>query len=311
MILVTGGAGFIGSNLVSALLAKGHRVRILDNFSTGKRENLAGFENEVEVVEGDLRDFDTVLRAVHGVNRVFHLAALTSVPMSVKDPRSTNDSNINGTLNLLVASRDASVKRVIYASSCAVYGGEPDLPKTERMRTAPLTPYALQKMAGEYYCRQFHALYGLQTLSLRYFNVFGPKQDPTSVYAGVISKFMDRIFDGRAPVVFGDGQQSRDFIYVDEVVRANLLALEAKKAEGGVINIATGSGTTINQLIDCLARLIGREWTATYESRREGDILHLVADVACAQTDLGFQNQVLFEEGLRKYLEWYREHGQP
>ena len=255
-VLVTGGAGFIGSNLTEALLKQGHSVRVLDNFSTGKRENLVFDEgySTLEIIEGDITEYQICQSAMKAVEFVFHQAALPSVHQSVEDPLTSNRVNVEGTLNILLAARDAGVKRVIYASSCAIYGDDPSLPKKEDMAPHPLSPYALQKYIGERYCRLFSQLYRLETVSLRYFNVFGPKQNPDSVYAAVIPRFIDALFEGRSPVVFGDGEQSRDFVFIDDVVQANLLAMSAHHLYGDVINVACGRSLSLNELLVILKR---------------------------------------------------------
>ncbi len=257
LMLVTGGAGFIGSHIAERLVGLGHDVRILDNFSTGRRENLASFEDGVDVLEGDLRDVPSVERAVRGVEVVFHEAALASVPRSVSDPVSSNDVNVTGTLNLLVASRDAGVRRVVYASSSSVYGDSPELPKLESMASSPQSPYAVTKLAAENYCMVFSSLYGLECVALRYFNVFGPRQDPGSQYAAVVPLFVTALFEGRRPVIYGDGEQSRDFTYVANVVDANLLAMSSDGAVGEVFNVACGCTSTVNELLSRLQEIVG------------------------------------------------------
>jgi nucleoside-diphosphate-sugar epimerase len=258
-ILVTGGAGFIGSNLTEALLKQGHQVRILDNFSTGKRENLAFGEAypSFEIIEGDIRDLTFCQQTIKGIEFVFHQAALPSVQRSVEDPLPSNSVNVGGTLNVLLAARDAGVKRLIYTSSSSVYGDTPTLPKREAMPANPLSPYALHKYIGEQYCRLFFHLYGLETVSLRYFNIFGPKQDPTSIYSAVIPKFIDALLEGRSPIIFGNGEQSRDFTYIDNVVQANLLAMAREHLNGETINIACGRRTSVSQLLNILKNIMG------------------------------------------------------
>jgi UDP-glucose 4-epimerase len=305
MYLITGGAGFIGSNIAEYLLKQGKPVRIFDNFSTGKEENIADFLDDVELVRGDLRDLDAVRKAAAGVEFILHQGALPSVPISVQDPIGTNDSNVGGTLNILVAARDGGVKRVVFASSCAIYGDDPALPKIEAMPSDPISPYALQKLAGEYYCRQFHQLYGLETVSLRYFNVYGKRQDPTSLYSAVIPRFLDAVFAGKPPTIFGDGEQTRDFIFVEDVVRANLAALDAKEAPGAVVNVASGDRLSINQIVSHISTILGREIHPVHEPEREGDIRHSYAETAKAESVIGFTAQTRFEDGLKKYIDWF------
>jgi len=308
-VLVTGGAGFIGSNLAKALLNEGHRVRILDNFSTGKRENLI-FQNEgagVEIIEGDIRDLEICRRAEEGVEFVFHQAALPSVQRSVEDPLESNSVNAEGTLNVLLAARDAGVKRVIYAASSSVYGDTPTLPKREEMPPNPLSPYALQKYIGEQYCRLFFQLYGLETVSLRYFNVFGPKQDPASIYSAVIPRFINALIEELSPVIFGDGEQSRDFTYVDNVVRANLLAMSADRLQGEAINIACGERISLNQLLGILKEILGSKQLPIYEEPRQGDVKHSLADIRKGKEVLDYEPSVGIEAGLEKTVEFFRK----
>jgi UDP-glucose 4-epimerase len=296
--LVTGGAGFIGSHLAARLVADGKRVRIFDNFSTGSRSNLAAVAGDIEVIEGDLRDEAAVRRATDGVAVIFHQAADPSVPRSIVDPRTTYDVNVTGTLNVLLAARDAGCRRVVFASSCAVYGNDPVLPKHEGMVAAPASPYASSKLAGEELCAVFARAYGLETVALRYFNVFGPRQDPNSPYAAVIPRFLDALRRGESPVVYGDGEQTRDFIPVAGVVEANLRAAVAQGVAGRVFNVASGRPVSLNELLGKLAALLGVEVSAIYEPERAGDIRHSAADVCTAQTVLGFEAQMSLEEGL-------------
>ncbi|MEP7338248.1 MAG: SDR family oxidoreductase, partial [Acidobacteriota bacterium] len=292
LYLVTGGAGFIGSHIAEALVKRGDRVRVLDNLSTGKRENLAHIAGEVEFIEGDIRDYETTLRAMEEVSVVFHEAAIPSVPRSVKDPQLNHDNNVNGTFNVLLAARDAEVKRVVFAASSSAYGETEVLPKQEEMRPSPLSPYAVAKLVGEYYCQVFTRVYGLETVCLRYFNVFGPRQDPSSPYSGVISKFITTLLNGRAPVIFGDGEQSRDFTYIDNVVAANLSAAEAPAAAGQVMNLGLCERTTLNQLLGELQRIIGTSLAPQYEDARTGDIRHSLADITRAEELLGYRPTV-------------------
>ncbi|MBN1268171.1 MAG: SDR family oxidoreductase [Kiritimatiellae bacterium] len=304
--LVTGGAGFIGSNLSRALTEAGLSVRVLDNFSTGRRENLADLGADVDLVEGDIRDADAVAQAVRGVRYVFHLAALPSVIRSVGDPAATNDVNITGTLNALLAARDANVERFVFSSSSSVYGDTPTLPKQEDMTPMPLSPYAVSKLAGEHYSRIFHKLYGLKTFALRYFNVFGPRQDPASQYAAVIPLFIDALREGRAPTIYGDGEQTRDFTFVDDVVHGNLCCCTARdEAAGQVYNIAAGGRTSVNDLAAALARLMGKDVAPVHADPRPGDVRDSQAAHERAARLLGWSARVSFEEGLRQTVEWF------
>jgi UDP-glucose 4-epimerase len=308
-MLVTGGAGFIGSHLAERLADLGHEVRVLDNFSTGRRENLASFAGRVEVVEGDIRDARVVAAAVRGVDVVFHEAALASVPRSVDDPLTSDQVNVHGTLNVLVASREAGVRRVVYASSSSIYGNSPALPKREDMNPAPESPYATGKLAGELYCRVFSSLYGLPCVSLRYFNVFGPRQDPASQYAAVVPLFSRAFLDGGQPVIYGDGEQSRDFTFVRNVVDANLAAAERGEAAGRSLNVACGATTTVNDLCERLRALTGSAAKPRFEPPRPGDVKHSYADISLARTLLGFEPSVGLDEGLARTVEWYRGSG--
>ncbi len=305
-VLVTGGLGFIGSHLSEALVAKGHRVRVLDNLYSGRRANLRAVRGDVEIMKGDCADPAAVRRAVRGIEVVFHEAAIPSVALSVEDPALCDRANATATLTLLVAARDAGVRRVVYAGSSAVYGDQPGRAKREDMRPQPLSPYAVAKLVGEEYLRVFAGLYGMETVTLRYFNVFGSRQDPGSPYSGVISLFTTALIAGRTPVIYGDGRQSRDFTYVANVVHGNLLALEAKGLQGQSINVATGRGVTLLALLDTLARQTGRPAKARHRPARAGDIRHSVADVSLARRVLGYRPSVGFEEGLRLTVDWYR-----
>jgi UDP-glucose 4-epimerase len=296
--LVTGGAGFIGSQLAARLVAGGARVRVFDNFSTGSWDNLAAIAADIDVVEGDLRDEAAVRRATDGVTIVFHQAADASVPRSVVDPRTTYDVNVTGTLNVLLAARDSGCRRVVFASSCAVYGDDPALPKHEGMVPVPVSPYAASKLVGEVLCAVFTRTYGLETVALRYFNVFGPRQNPDSPYAAVIPRFLDALRRGESPVVYGDGEQTRDFVYVATVVEANMRAAEAAGVAGRVFNVASGRPVSINEVLGKLAALLGAEARAVYEPARAGDIRHSAADVRAAQTALGLVTHVSLEQGL-------------
>lgn len=305
---MTGGAGFIGSNLTEALLKAGHLVRVIDNFSTGKKENLA-FEEAyafLEIMEGDICDLATCKRVMEGIEYVFHQAALPSVQRSVEDPMGSNEANIVGTLNILIAARDAGVKRVIYAASSSAYGDTPTLPKREDMVPNPLSPYALQKFVGEQYCRLFFQLYGLETLSLRYFNIFGPKQDPNSIYSAVIPRFIHALLSGRPPVIYGDGEQSRDFTYIDNVILANLLAMKVERTQGEVVNIACGRRVSLNQLLKILQDVLGIHTRPLYEEPRKGDVRHSLADIGMAKELLNYAPRVGIEEGLRHTAEYFK-----
>ncbi len=306
--LVTGGAGFIGSHTVEELVHRGHSVVVVDDLSAGKKENLAAVEGKIEFVSGSVTDLDVVRGACRGVDCVLHLAARTSVPRSVKDPLETNDVNVNGTLNVLVAARDAGVRRVVFAASSSAYGDTPALPKSESMRPMPMSPYGVSKLAGEAYAQAFGHVYGLENVSLRYFNVFGPRQDPNSPYSGVLSRFITAMLDGAQPVVYGDGAQSRDFTYVENVVQANLLACETPGVSGMVFNVGTGQRCTLNQTLRLLEAVAGKPARARYERARSGDIRDSQADVTLARAKLGYNPRIGFEEGLRRTWEWYRAH---
>ena len=299
LVLVTGGAGFIGSNLVRALLARGDRVRILDNFATGRRDNLAEIAGDVEVVEGDLRSYERVHTAVRGVEVVFHQGALGSVPRSVQDPLTSTAVNVEGTLNVLLAARDEGVGRVVAASSSSVYGDGGTFPRVETQAPNPISPYAVAKLAAERFCVSFFRVYGLEAVALRYFNVFGPRQDPSSQYAAVVPLFVHAIEEGSPVTIYGDGEQSRDFTYVENVVDANLLAADAEGAGGHVLNIAAGGSETVNTLADTIGRLLDRPVTRSYRPPRAGDVQQSWADVSRAQETIGFEPRVGFEEGLR------------
>ena len=306
--LVTGGAGFIGSNLVRFLLKKKHRVTVLDNFATGKRANLVGLEDRIELVEGDIRDRKAVDRAIQGVKAVFHEAALGSVPRSVADPMTSHDVNVNGTVCVLEAARAAGVKRVIFAASSSAYGNQKVSPKVETMVPMPISPYAANKLACEGYFRAYAAAYGLETLCLRYFNVFGPYQDPAGAYAAVIPAFVSRLLAGKTPVVFGDGQQSRDFCFIDNVCQANWLAANAPASvcQGQALNIACHHRTSLNQILRQIAKLLKVKVAADYQPTRAGDVKHSLADVSLARKTIGYVPQVFFEEGLARSIEWYK-----
>jgi UDP-glucose 4-epimerase len=305
--LVTGGAGFIGSTLVERLLERGHSVRVVDNFSTGFRRNLDPFLDSIELIEGDLTDLSVCQATLPGMEYVLHQAAIPSVPRSVEDPLRSHTANVNATLNLLVAAREAQVKRFVFASSSSVYGESETLPKVETMRENPLSPYAVMKLVGEKYGAVFHRIYGCPFVALRYFNVFGPRQDPHSPYSAVISRFVEAALRGTRPLVYGDGEQSRDFTYVDNVVEANLLACQAEGVEGMVFNVATGERHTLNQLLSALSSIVGHKVEPEYSSPRRGDVRHSQAALEKARRFLGFQPQVGFQEGLERTVEWYRK----
>ena len=301
--LITGGAGFIGSNLVEELLKAGSFVRVLDNFSTGKRENLAPFKNDIELVEGDIRSYHLVRKATQDIDVVLHQAALPSVPRSINDPITSDEVNVAGTLNILEASRDAGVWKVVYASSSSVYGDNPQLPKNEQMTPNPLSPYAVSKLAGENYCRVYSRIYGLRTIALRYFNVFGPRQDPNSQYSAVIPLFISRVLKGDRPIIYGDGEQSRDFTYVANVVEANLLAAVAECPGGQAMNCACGERTSLNQLVEKIGQLTGRDIEPVYQEPRPGDIKHSLADISLAESSIRYKPHLSFRKGIQLTME--------
>lgn len=309
--LVTGGAGFIGSNIVEELLKRGEKVGVLDNFSTGRRENLKDFVHDIELIEGDIRSLSAVYRAVDDVDFILHQAALPSVPRSIADPVTTNEVNITGTLNVLIAARDRGVRRVVFASSSSVYGNDPRLPKHEDMRPRPMSPYAISKLAGEAYCSVFTQLYGLDTVILRYFNIFGPRQDPTSQYSSVIPKFIGLMFKNKRPTIYGDGKQSRDFTFVANIVSANLKACESESLpEERVFNCAYGNQISVQELVIELNRILGRNITPTFTQPRPGDVLNSYADVSRAVHYLQYKPFVRFHEGLKRTTEWFSKDRQ-
>jgi len=306
--LVTGGAGFIGSHIVEELVGRGEKVRVLDNFLTGKRENIAPFLDRIELIEGDIRDLETCRRAVEGIHYVLHQAALISVPLSIQDPIAAHGINISGTLNLLWASAGARIQRFVFASSAAVFGDDKRLPQREGNEGLPLSPYALSKLIGEQYCQFFNHIYALETISLRYFNVFGPRQDPLSPYASVIPLFIRKALAGERLQIYGDGEQSRDFIFVDDIVEANLRAAHSPdEAAGRVYNIARGEQRTVNSLAAEVNRLAGSSVEPVHLEPRPGDIRHSFADISRARNTLGFRSAVSFEEGIRRTISWYRK----
>ena len=304
--LITGGAGFIGSHLVRELLRRRQKVRVLDNFSTGKKDNLRGCLDRVELIRGDVRDLSVVRRAVRGADYVLHQAALASVPRSIDHPLETNQVNVEGTLNLLQAARESGTKRFVLASSSSVYGTSPRLPKRESARPRPISPYAISKFTGEQYCRVFFQLYGLPTFCLRYFNVFGPRQDPNSQYAAVIPKFILALLNGKRPIIYGDGRQSRDFSFVSNVVQANILACRTQLAGGQVFNVACGRRYTIDDLAARLSRILGFRDEPVHADPRPGDVRHSLADITRARKMLGYRPQVSFQEGLERTVAWFR-----
>jgi len=304
--LVTGGAGFIGSNTVEELVRRGHSVVVLDDLSAGKEENLAEVRNKITFMKGSIIDIEVVRKAMHEADFVLHLAARTSVPRSVKDPIESNKINIDGTLNVLVAARDAKVKRVVFAASSSAYGETPTLPKVETMQPAPISPYGVTKYVGELYAQVFGRCYSLENVCLRYFNIFGPKQDPSSPYSGVLAKFCTCFLEETEPVIFGDGEQSRDFTFVENAVQANLLACEAPNVSGRTFNVGTGGRFTLNQTVELLGKISGTALKPQYEPPREGDIRDSQADITQARQLLGYDAPVGFEEGLTRTFEWYR-----
>jgi len=305
--LITGGAGFIGSHLAAALIQAGARVRIIDDLSTGHRENLEEIGGDLDFVHGSIADPKALIRAFQDVELVFHEAAIPSVPRSVENPKATHQASVDGTFSLLLAARDQKIRRVIYAASSAAYGDQPDLPKREDMRPCPLSPYAVAKLVGEYYCQVFSRVYGVETVSLRYFNVFGPRQDPSSEYSGVISRFISALLLGGRPIIYGDGEQTRDFTYISNVVAANLAAAEAPRVVGKVINVANGERITLNQLLAELKDLTGKQdVTAEYLDPRLGDVRHSLADITMARELLGYESKVALREGLQRTIDWWK-----
>jgi len=304
--LVTGGAGFIGSNTVDELVRRGHSVVVLDDLSSGKEDNLAEIRNKITFIKGSITDIEVVRRAMHEAEYVLHLGARTSVPRSVKDPIDTNKINIEGTLNVLVAAKELKVKRVVFAASSSAYGETPTLPKVETMQPQPISPYGVTKYVGELYGQTFGRCYGLENVSLRYFNIFGPRQDPSSPYSGVLAKFCTAFLEDTPPLVFGDGEQTRDFTYVENAVQANLLACEAPNASGKVFNVGVGERISLNEVLRELGKITGKRLEAKYEPPRDGDIRDSQADISQARECLDYDPQVSFEEGLARTFEWYR-----
>lgn len=306
--LVTGGAGFIGSHITEELVKRGESVRVLDNFLTGKKENLAPFLSDIDLIEGDIRDYSQCQKAVKGIDHVLHQAALPSVPRSVSDPITSNEINITGTLNMLTASKDKEIKSFVFASSSSVYGDDQRLPKKEGNEGNPLSPYALGKLTGEQYCRIFSQLYGFNTVCLRYFNIFGPRQDPFSQYAAAIPNFVTKILNNEKPIIYGDGEQSRDFIFVSNVVEANLLASQAQNVSGEVFNIACGSRITVNVLVDEIKTVLGKDIPSKFTDPRPGEVRHSHANISNAVERLNYNPLITFSEGLKKTISWYKEN---
>ena len=306
--LVTGGAGFIGSNTVDELVRRGHGVVVLDDLSSGKEDNLAEVRSKITFMKGSITDIEVVQKAMVQADYVIHLAARTSVPRSVKDPVDTNRINVDGTLNVLVAARDNKVKRVVFAASSSAYGDTPTLPKSEDMQPVPISPYGVSKYVGELYAQTFGRCYGLENVCLRYFNIFGPRQDPDSPYSGVLSRFSTAFLDSTPPVVFGDGEQTRDFTYVENAVQANVLACEAPSASGRTFNVGTGHAVSLNQVLQMLQKASGKTLETKYEPAREGDIRDSLADIRLAKEFLAYEPTVLFEEGLERTFAWYQSH---
>lgn len=306
--LVTGGAGFIGSSICRKLISEGCFVRVVDNLLTGKKSNLAGVIDKIEFIEADMGDSEVAQSVVKDIDVVLHQGALPSVPLSVEDPASTHKHCVDATFTLLLAARDAGVKRFVYAASSSAYGDAPTSPKTETMPVRPLSPYAVGKLVGEYYCSVFSGVFGLETVALRYFNVFGPRQDPKSQYAAAVPAFVTAILKDKPPTVYGDGEQSRDFTHIDNVVSANLLAAAAKQTAGEVINVACGQAVTVNEIIAMINKLLGKNIKPIYAEPRAGDVKHSLADIAAARNLIGFEPIVSFSEGLQLAIDWYRDN---
>jgi len=306
--LVTGGAGFIGSNICKRLVSQDCFVRVVDNLITGKKSNLADVIDKIEFIQADMGDSEVAQSAMKDIDVVLHEGALPSVPVSIDNPAATHKHCVDATFTLLLAARDAGIKRFVYAASSSAYGDAPTSPKVETMPASPLSPYAVAKLTGEYYCSVFYKIFGLETVSLRYFNVFGPYQDPASQYAAAIPAFVTAILKDESPIIYGDGEQSRDFTYVDNVVEANLLAVRAKRTQGEVVNIACGQAVTVNEIIDMINNLLGKNVKPTYTSPRPGDVKYSLADITAAKNLIGFEPVVQFKDGLQKAIDWYREN---
>lgn len=306
--LVTGGAGFIGSNICRALASQGSFVRVVDNLLTGRMSNLADIIDKIEFIEADMGQREVALAAMKDIDVVLHQGALPSVPRSVDDPAASHRHCVDATFTLLLAARDSGIKRFVYAASSSAYGDTPTLPKIETMKAMPLSPYAVGKLVGEHYCSVFYKVFGLETISLRYFNVFGPFQDPTSQYAAAIPAFVTAILNDQSPTIYGDGEQSRDFTYIDNVIHANLLAAKAERTAGEVVNIACGEAVTVNAIIDIINASVGKNVKPTYTDSRPGDVKHSLADITLAEKTIGFKPKVLFQEGLAKAIDWYRDN---
>jgi UDP-glucose 4-epimerase len=308
LYLVTGGAGFIGSNIAEKLVSLGENVRVIDNFLTGKQDNMSAFIDKIQFIKGDIRNLDTVTKAMDDVDYVIHQAALPSVPKSVELPIESNEHNTNGTLNILYAAKEAGIKRVVYAASSSAYGDQPQSPKVETMLPMPMSPYAVNKLAGEHYCAAFTKVYGLETVALRYFNVFGPRQDPTSFYSAVIPKFITSLLRNEKPTIFGDGEQSRDFTYIDNVVHANILACKAPNIDGEMFNIACGESITLNELLESLKEILQKDIQPVYEDERVGDVKHSLADITKAKKKMNFEVQVNTDQGLKLTVDWFQKN---
>jgi len=306
--LVTGGAGFIGSNICRALASQGSFVRVVDNLLTGRMSNLADIIDKIEFIEADMGQREVALAAMKDIDVVLHQGALPSVPRSIDDPAASHRHCVDATFTLLLAARDSGIKRFVYAASSSAYGDTPTLPKIETMKAMPLSPYAVGKLVGEHYCSVFYKVFGLQTISLRYFNVFGPFQDPTSQYAAAIPAFVTAILNDQSPTIYGDGEQSRDFTYIDNVVHANLLAAKAERTAGEVVNIACGEAVTVNAIIDIINASVGKNVKPTYTDSRPGDVKHSLADITLAEKTIGFKPKLTFQEGLAKAIDWYRDN---
>jgi UDP-N-acetylglucosamine/UDP-N-acetyl-alpha-D-glucosaminouronate 4-epimerase len=306
--LVTGGAGFIGSHLVENLVKQGHSVRVLDNFETGSRANLSEWQKDIEIVAGSVEDIDTVKRVVKGIDWIFHEAARVSVPQSIEDPAGTHSVNSSGTLNILIAARNAGVKRIVCASSCAVYGNAPELPKREDMQPSPQSPYAVTKLALEHYCNMFFNLYGVEAVSLRYFNIFGPRQNPLAQYAAVVPIFVRNMLQHKPSIIYGDGEQTRDFVFVQDCVQANLLAAKSSDSPGNVYNVGSANQISVNQLFSMLQKITGCEISAVYEAGRMGEVLHSCSDTSRARKHLNFQPKFDLEKGLELTVDWYQRN---